>query len=296
MKIDIYVNVGGIISAIQDKDILSGILSAGFREALSPLTGNLSNEAKLLTSQLTGILVGGLTGGEEGANNGYIVSTSGELYNRQLHQNEVKEIYAQVDDFSKKTGLSKEKSLKLLTLAGNMLVDENAYNEYTNSTKYIGVDFLPKDVEKAMNYLKDKSEGKTFLDMPTQNNQKYFTSQDYMYTNSDWNPNTKEFYYVPNMINKSDKDMFLNVIRGKTDEEINKLFISRIQSDINKGFIGLGNSLNQLYNLDTSKMTPQGRLMFDYLNLKVLTVPGVSESHVNLMDKSAERLVDEIKK
>ncbi|MFW2599806.1 hypothetical protein, partial [Aliarcobacter butzleri] len=75
-------------------------------------------------------MVGGLAGGEEGANNGYIVSTSGELYNRQLHQNEVKEIYAQVDDFSKKTGLSKEKSLKLLTLAGNMLVDENAYNEY----------------------------------------------------------------------------------------------------------------------------------------------------------------------
>lgn len=241
-------------------------------------------------------MVGGLVGGEEGANNGYIISTSGELYNRQLHQNEVKEIYAQVDDFSKKTGLSKEKSLKLLTLAGNMLVDENAYNEYANSTKYIGVDFLPKDVENAMNYLKDNSQGKTFTDMPTQQTQEYFTSQDYMYKNSDWNPNIKEFYYVPNMINKSDKDMFLNVIRGKTDEEISKLFISRIQSDINKGFIGLGNSLNQLYNLDTSKMTPQGRLMFDYLNLKVVTVPGVSESHVNLMDKSAERLVDEIKK
>ena len=61
--------------------------------------------------------------------------------------------------------MSKEKSLELLTLAGNMLVDENAYNEYTNSTKYIGVDFLTKDVEKAMNYLKTNSQGKTFLDM-----------------------------------------------------------------------------------------------------------------------------------
>lgn len=38
-----------------------------------------------------------------------------------------------------------------------MLVDENAYNEYTNSTKYIGVDFLTKDVENAIFYefLKD---------------------------------------------------------------------------------------------------------------------------------------------
>lgn len=61
--------------------------------------------------------------------------------------------------------MSKEKSLELLTLAGNMLVDENAYNEYTNSTKYIGVDFLTKDVENAMNYLKTNSQGKTFLDM-----------------------------------------------------------------------------------------------------------------------------------
>ena len=34
-------------------------------------------------------MVGGLAGGEEGANNGYIISTSGELYNRQLHQDEI---------------------------------------------------------------------------------------------------------------------------------------------------------------------------------------------------------------
>ncbi|MFY9084942.1 filamentous hemagglutinin N-terminal domain-containing protein [Aliarcobacter cryaerophilus] len=295
-KILLHSLVGGTVSAIQDKDILSGILSAGFREALSPLTANSSDEAKLLASQLTGILVGGLAGGEEGANNGYIISTSGELYNRQLHQDEIKKIYSQVDDFSSKTGLSKEKSLELLTLAGNMLVDENTYNEYTNSTKYIGVDFLPKDVENAMSYLLENSQGKTFLDMPTQQTQEYFTSQDYMYKNSDWNPNTKEFYYVPNMINKSDKDMFLNVIRGKTDEEISKLFISRIQSDISKGFTGLGNSLNQLYNLDTSKMTPQGRLMFDYLNLKAVTVPTYGGSKNNPVNQSSDILINEINK
>ncbi|RBQ27765.1 MULTISPECIES: hypothetical protein [Arcobacteraceae] len=86
-----------------------------------------------------------------------------------------------------------------------MLVDENAYNEYTNSTKYIGVDFLPKDVENAMNYLKDKSEGKIFIDMPTQQTQEYFTSQEYMYKNSDWNPNTKEFYYIPTYSSQSNE-------------------------------------------------------------------------------------------
>jgi hypothetical protein len=101
--------------------------------------------------------------------------------------------------------MSKEKSLELLTLAGNMLVDENAYNEYTNSTKYIGVDFLTKDVENAMNYLKTNSQGKTFLDMPTQQKEEYFTSQEYMYKNSDWNPNIKEFYYVPTYSSQSNE-------------------------------------------------------------------------------------------
>jgi hypothetical protein len=117
--------------------------------------------------------------------------------------------------FSNKTGLSREKALELLTLAGNMLVDENAYNEYTNSTKYIGVDFLTKDVENAMNYLKTNSQGKTFLDMPTQQRQEYFTSQEYMYKNSEWNPNIKEFYYVPTYKTQSN-EILANQITQQT--------------------------------------------------------------------------------
>ena len=137
------------------------------------------------------------------------------MYNRQLHQDEIKKINAQIDDFSNKTGLSKEKSLELLTLAGNMLVDENVYNEYTNSTKYIGVDLLTKDVENAMNYLKTNSQGKTFLDMPTQQRQEYFTSQEYMYKNSEWNPNIKEFYYVPTYTSQSN-EILANQITQQT--------------------------------------------------------------------------------
>ena len=137
------------------------------------------------------------------------------MYNRQLHQDEIKKINAQIDDFSNKTGMSKEKSLELLTLAGNMLVDENVYNEYTNSTKYIGVDLLTKDVENAMNYLKTNSQGKTFLDMPTQQRQEYFTSQEYMYKNSEWNPNIKEFYYVPTYTSQSN-EILANQITQQT--------------------------------------------------------------------------------
>jgi SOS-response transcriptional repressor LexA len=76
--------------------------------------------------------------------------------------------------------------------------------------------FLTKDVENAMNYLKENSQGETFTDMPTQQRQEYFSSQEYMYKNSDWNPNTKEFYYIPNMITKSDKEILSNQLSEQT--------------------------------------------------------------------------------
>ncbi|MDN5068550.1 hypothetical protein [Aliarcobacter butzleri] len=119
--------VGGTVSAIQDKDILSGVLSAGFREALSPLTANSSNEAKLLTSQLTGILVGGLVGGEEGANNGYIISTSGELYNRQLHQDEINWLKddKNIQSYANSKNITIEEARKELTQTALSLIDDN---------------------------------------------------------------------------------------------------------------------------------------------------------------------------
>ncbi|MCG3680101.1 filamentous hemagglutinin N-terminal domain-containing protein [Aliarcobacter butzleri] len=126
-KVLLHSLVGGTVSAIQDKDILSGVLSAGFREALSPLTANSSNEAKLLTSQLTGILVGGLVGGEEGANNGYIISTSGELYNRQLHQDEINWLKddKNIEEFANSKNITIEEARKELTQTALSLIDDN---------------------------------------------------------------------------------------------------------------------------------------------------------------------------
>ncbi|WP_164698848.1 hypothetical protein, partial [Aliarcobacter skirrowii] len=86
------------------------------------------------------------------------------------------------------------------------------------------------------------------------------------------------------------------LMTGKTEEEKNKLFVNRIQRDIGKGFVGLGNSLNELYNLDTSKMTPQQRLMFDYLNLKVVTVPAYGGSKNNPVNQSSNIIINEINK
>ncbi|MDN5049033.1 hypothetical protein [Aliarcobacter butzleri] len=86
------------------------------------------------------------------------------------------------------------------------------------------------------------------------------------------------------------------LMTGKTEEEKNKLFINRIQRDISKGFVGLGNSLNELYNMDTSKMTPEQRLMFDYLKLKAVTVPAYGGSKNNPINQSSDILINEMNK
>ncbi|HOI84246.1 MAG TPA: hypothetical protein PKW30_08030 [Campylobacterales bacterium] len=73
-------------------------------------------------------------------------------------------------------------------------------------------------------------------------------------------------------------------------------FLIKFPNDVSKGFAGLEASMEKLYNLDTSKMTPLQKATFDYLNLKVVTVPAVSESDVNLVDRSSTILKDEIGK
>jgi hypothetical protein len=187
------------VSAIQNKDILSGALSAGVREALSPLTVNSEEKTQLLTSQLTGIFVGGIVEGEEGANNGYIISTSAEQYNRQLHQDEIKQINAQVDDFSNKTGLSKEESLKLLTIAAKYYNDKDtqmntpALNEEQIEAGYISTTKYTKaQIDEAYNYLINNSQGLYFTDVYKEGmiNQKMFTSTQEQFNNSDYNPNS----------------------------------------------------------------------------------------------------------
>uniref|UniRef100_UPI000AB9B815 DUF637 domain-containing protein n=1 Tax=Aliarcobacter cryaerophilus TaxID=28198 RepID=UPI000AB9B815 len=212
-KILLHSLVGGTVSAIQDKDILSGILSAGFREALSPLTANSSDEAKLLASQLTGIFVGGLAGGEEGANNGYIISTSGELYNRQLHQKEVEFLKDNIENFKEyikgkynpvQEAIISANIEELLFQGADYWIDENMRNSIDNNTK--STPFPKEQLLKDINsFLLAQSEGLYFTDVYKEgmNSQPYFTSTQEQYKDSNWNPNStigledNSFVFIP---------------------------------------------------------------------------------------------------
>lgn len=72
-------------------------------------------------------MVGGLAGGEEGANNGYIISTSGELYNRQLHQDEINWLKddKNIEEFANSKNITIEEARKELTQTALSLIDDN---------------------------------------------------------------------------------------------------------------------------------------------------------------------------
>jgi hypothetical protein len=72
-------------------------------------------------------------------------------------------------------------------------------------------------------------------------------------------------------------------------------FINRFQNDTAKGFAGLENGLNRLYNLDTSKMSPVGKAAYEHLMVRAITAPAIAESDLNPMDKSGDMLIEQIK-
>jgi hypothetical protein len=123
------------------------------------------------------------------------------MYNRQLHQDEIKKINAQIDDFSNKTGMSKEESLKLLTIAAKYYNDKDtqmntpALNEEQIEAGYISTTKYTKaQIDEAYNYLLNNSQGQTFIDTYKEDmtSQQLFTSTDEQYKNSNWKPdNTK---------------------------------------------------------------------------------------------------------
>jgi hypothetical protein len=115
---------GAGIAAINNDDVLAGALSAGAREIISPLSGNYSKEGQLLVSQLTGILVGGIVDGEAGAKSGMNIATAGELYNRQLHQDEIKFINENAQKFADDKGISLQDAKARLVQQGLRGVDK----------------------------------------------------------------------------------------------------------------------------------------------------------------------------
>ncbi|WP_419765268.1 MAG: DUF637 domain-containing protein [Arcobacter sp.] len=195
----LHTATGAGIAAINGDDILAGALSAGAREALSPLTANSSREGQLFISQLTGILVGGLVDGDAGAKSGMEIATAGELYNRQLHQDEIKFIEEKSKDYAKKiyntdnpTDKQILKSQQILYTAGKYYNDKSTKAWEDAKLKEVGLTYTKEDLQNAFEYLQVNSNGLTFTDqykgIVTSQPQQYFTSTEEQYKDSSWIP------------------------------------------------------------------------------------------------------------
>ena len=121
--------IGGSINAIQGESFINGAVISGINEMLSPLSKNLNKDEQILTSQLIGILSGAIINSEAGAKQGYNLTTSAELNNRQLHKDEENFINNHTDEFKEyykaQTGksLTEDEARKLLDFSGRYMID-----------------------------------------------------------------------------------------------------------------------------------------------------------------------------
>ena len=200
-KTAIHSLTGGAIAAIKGENVLAGALSAGVREAISPLTKDSSNKTQLLVSQLTGITVGALVNGEDGAKTGMSIANSGELYNRQLHQNEIRFIKNNSKDFASKLvsinlvgkqyTISDKQARKILFEASKYMIDNNSKEKTIDRLKYVVVQGVSrKDLIAGIRYLEQKSKGLSIIDTYKQSMkpQAYFTSTSAQFKDSSWTP------------------------------------------------------------------------------------------------------------
>ena len=107
--------IGGSINAIQGESFINGAVISGINEMLSPLSKNLNKNEQILTSQLTGILTGALINSEAGAKQGYNLTTSAEMHNRQLHKDEIEFIKEKAQEFAIENGISKDEAISRLS-------------------------------------------------------------------------------------------------------------------------------------------------------------------------------------
>ncbi|ABS51217.1 two-partner secretion domain-containing protein [Campylobacter hominis] len=121
--------VGGSINAIQGESFLDGAIISGINELLTPLSSNLNKDEQILTSQLTGILTGALINSEAGAKQGYNLTTSAEMYNRQLHKGDMKKIKELSKLYAKKKNISLDEATNVIAKGYYALVDNDA-NEF----------------------------------------------------------------------------------------------------------------------------------------------------------------------
>ena len=189
--------IGGSINAIQGESFINGAVISGINEMLSPLSKNLNKNEQILTSQLIGILSGAIINSEAGAKQGYNLTTSAELNNRQLHKDEENFINNHTDEFKEyykaQTGksLTEDEARKLLDFSGRYMIDYEKNGWYNFKSIFGKEEYSKDEINTAMGFIINKSQGMNFIDhykeefTPTN----YFSATDEQFYDNSYDPN-----------------------------------------------------------------------------------------------------------
>ena len=186
--------IGGSVNAIQGDSFIDGALISGINEMLSPLSKNLNKDEQILTSQLTGILTGALINSEAGAKQGYNLTTSAELNNRQLHKGDMKKIKELSKLYAKKKNISLDEATNVIAKGYYALVDNDAnefYIKNLDEDKAVEVLNSQDFIKNNLDYCKT-----AFIDNNELTGVGFATKEQYYnrYSNLEGYFNNKEFY------------------------------------------------------------------------------------------------------
>ena len=251
--------IGGSINAIQGESFIDGAVISGINEMLSPLSKNLNKNEQILTSQLIGILSGAIINSEAGAKQGYNLTTSAEMHNRQLHKDEIEFIKEKAQEFAIENGISKDEAISRLSsqalrqtdnlwslMLGNEDIKAKEFLSNTNLT------FKNKNKLFTADRL-DYKNNRLYLDMAMNNVDFYNT---YIHPNISSLPFETVKNNTLNLVSNADKipSYVYNLAKEQTPSTIYNSVVNLGKNIIAGGISGTNNLINNTINNDKNKL------------------------------------------
>ncbi|WP_228568926.1 hypothetical protein [Campylobacter sputorum] len=184
-------------------------------------------------------LSGAIIDSDKGANKGFNLATSSEVYNRQLHKDEEeflnkhsKEFKSYYEKQTNKT-ISEDEAKSLLLLSSKHIVDAKD-NAIFNILNFFGkTDFNKDEINIAKSFIYQNSQGLKFTDYYKENftPTDFFSATDEQFYNHNYNPNTPQglsdesfMFILMGRIGKFNKNSEKNIVNIITDKKTKKIF------------------------------------------------------------------------
>lgn len=253
--------VGGSINTIKGDSFKDGALISGITETLRPLSKDLNKNEQLLTSQIIGILSGSIINSNDGANLGFNLASSSEIYNRQLHKDEIEWLEKSSNEFKSyyetqtNRSITDEEARDLLHTAGKYIVDVNDNAKFNILNFFDKADFSKDEINTATNFIFKNSAKMKFTDLykeeftPTD----FFSATDEQFYNNSYNPNSPQglndvnLVFIPSAkVGGSGVGVFGKGSKGVLEKPLGSVskrdeLLNSVQND------KLKNAVNQIY-------------------------------------------------